>query len=93
MGRGNLMAVVEFALPDTESTFKLAVNCTHLESLNNPTHRISQLQEIEALNKGMDMSIIAGDFNFSDGCPEDEAIKDYVDVWKVGKRTFSQWAN
>jgi hypothetical protein len=39
------------------------------------------------------MSIICGDFNFSDGWAEDKAISDYTDVWKVGKRTFSQWSN
>lgn len=93
MGRSNLMAVVEFSLPNTQNTFKLAINCTHLESLNSQTQRITQLQEIEALNKNMDMSIIAGDFNFSDGWPEDKALKNYIDIWKVGKRAFSQWAN
>ena len=37
------------------------------------------------------MSIIAGDFNFSDGWKEDKAIEGYVDVWKKGKRYESQW--
>jgi hypothetical protein len=41
----------------------------------------------------MDISIIAGDFNFNDGWPENKAIKDYTDVWKVGKRTYSKWTN
>jgi hypothetical protein len=41
----------------------------------------------------MDMSIVAGDFNFSDGWPEDKQIKHYTDVWKVGKRTHSKWSN
>jgi hypothetical protein len=41
----------------------------------------------------MNMSIIAGDFNFSDGWPENKALKNYIDVWTVGKRAFSQWAN
>ena len=39
------------------------------------------------------MSIIAGDFNFSDGWEEDKSIKSYKDIWKSGKRHFSQWAN
>jgi hypothetical protein len=34
MGRCDLIAVVEFAQLGTSKTFKLAVNCTHLESLN-----------------------------------------------------------
>jgi hypothetical protein len=38
------------------------------------------------------VSIIAGDFNFSDGSEEDQAIEGYVDVWKQGKRYFSPWA-
>lgn len=71
----------------------MAVNCTHLESLNCQPHRIAQLQEIQALNTAMDMSIVAGDFNFSDGWPEDKQIKHYTDVWKVGKRTHSKWSN
>lgn len=41
----------------------------------------------------MDMSIIAGDFNFTDGWEENKSITTYTDVWKTGKRHFSKWAN
>ena len=41
----------------------------------------------------MDMSIIAGDFNFTDGWEENKSIATYTDVWKTGKRHFSKWAN
>lgn len=41
----------------------------------------------------MDLSIIAGDFNFGDGWVENKKIADYVDVWKRGKRHFSKYAN
>ena len=44
------------------------------------------------MNKGMDLSIIAGDFNFSDGWEQNKSIEGYVDIWKTGKRHFSQWA-
>lgn len=40
----------------------------------------------------MDMFIIAGDFNFSDGFQESKAIHQYVDVWATGKKTWSKWA-
>jgi hypothetical protein len=39
------------------------------------------------------MSIIAGDFNFTDGWAEDKAISSYIDVWKTGKKHFSKWSN
>ena len=38
------------------------------------------------------MSLIAGDFNFSDGWAEDKSLTEYEDVWKSGKRNFSPWA-
>ena len=37
------------------------------------------------MNQNLDMSIIAGDFNFGDGAEENKAIEEYVDVWKMGK--------
>lgn len=40
----------------------------------------------------MHMSIIAGDFNFSDGWQQDKSIVEYYDLWKVGKRHLSKWA-
>lgn len=61
--------------------------------MNSAAHRINQLKEIDELNKNLTMSVIAGDFNFSDGWEEDKAIKSYKDVWKLGKRHFSVWAN
>jgi hypothetical protein len=42
--------------------------------------------EIEKLNENLDITIIAGDFNFSDGWNENKVIKDYSDIWKMGKR-------
>ena len=41
----------------------------------------------------MDMCIIAGDFNFSDGWKEDKAISSFTDIWKTGVKHFSKWAN
>ena len=42
----------------------------------------------------MDIEVIAGDFNFSDGWEEDSIIQNkYCDVWKKGKHHFSQWAD
>jgi hypothetical protein len=55
--------------------------------------RIQQLEEIKILNRDMDMTFIAGDFNFSDVGEENAAIASYIDVWKTGKRYFSKWAN
>lgn len=45
----------------------------------------------------MDLSIVAGDFNFGDdewgdNKKEMEAISIYEDMWKKGKRYFSKWA-
>ena len=44
------------------------------------------------MNQNLDMSIIAGDFNFGDGAEENKTIEEYVDVWKMGKRHESKWA-
>jgi endonuclease/exonuclease/phosphatase family metal-dependent hydrolase len=67
MERSLLMAVVEFAQKDSEKTFKIGVNCVHLESSESSGPRMQQIEEIKALNEKFDLSIIAGDFNFSDG--------------------------
>lgn len=40
----------------------------------------------------MDMTIIAGDFNFSDEGEENAAISHYCDLWKTGNKHFSKWA-
>lgn len=44
------------------------------------------------MNKLMDVLVIAGDFNFSDGWSEDKALADYKDLWKEGVRHFSPFA-
>ena len=64
----------------------------HLESLNYPKERMRQLKIIEEMNEKVDLSIIAGDFNFTNGWEENKAIETYTDVWKIGKQFFSQWA-
>lgn len=93
MERSVLMAVVEFAQQNSEEPFKIAVNCVHLESSESSGPRIQQLDEIVASNQKFDLSIIAGDFNFSDGCEENSAISAYTDVWNSSKRHFSKWAS
>ena len=40
----------------------------------------------------MDMHIIAGDLNFSDGWKENTAIQNYNYLWKHGKRYFSAFS-
>jgi len=40
----------------------------------------------------MDMTLIVGDFNFSDGWAEEKSLVEYQDVWKSGKQHFSKWA-
>lgn len=71
MGRCNLTAVLQFADKSNSGTFKLGVNCVHLESLNNAAERMRQLSQIKKLNENLDMCLIVGDFNFSDGWKED----------------------
>lgn len=61
--------------------------------MDSEAFRIQQLEEIKALNKEMDMVVIAGDFNFSDGARENKSLEGWVDVWKTGKRHFSKWTN
>ncbi len=61
--------------------------------MNNEAERINQLKVIGEINKEMDICVIAGDFNFSDGCPENQTIAGYTDIWKEGKRHFSQFAS
>lgn len=46
MERHVLTAVIEFSQPNVERTFKVAINCVHLEISPSPRLRIEQLQEI-----------------------------------------------
>ena len=73
MGRCALTAVLEMA-EGKEKKVSIGINCVHLESMNHAKERMNQIKIIEEMNKSMDMSIIAGDFNFSDGWEETKAI-------------------
>lgn len=64
MGRCLLTAVITL---QGETNQYLGVHCVHLESLNNIPERMRQLKDVNKISSNLDISIVAGDFNFSDG--------------------------
>lgn len=50
MERSVFLAVVAFAQKNSEETFKIGINCVHLESSESAGPRMQQLDEIKALN-------------------------------------------
>ncbi len=60
----------------------LVVGCVHYESLDNPRARCSQIAAVQAATQDCERVVIAGDYNFSDGWPENKAIaKEFRDLW------------
>lgn len=66
------------------NTPQLAVSTVHLESLDNRQTRVVQLKLAwEVLRAAApDHALLMGDFNFSDGWPDSQALDPtYVDLW------------